>query len=110
MANPSLEVYMAAKHALVYVAAFPITVMWGGPGCTSLEASASPPLPFSDRARDFSLHKFSDSNVDVPSITGGVMMLAGGAIESLCQSASTSSLLMRTRQKWLQQAPACIAW
>jgi hypothetical protein len=29
------------------------------------------------------LHQFSDSNLDMPSITGGVQMLAGGAIEAL---------------------------
>ena len=86
MAEPSMSVYVVAKLALLHIYAFPTTVTWGGPGCTSLESVETIQRPFSaEGLRIYSLHMFSDANVDDKSITGGVMMLAGGAILSLSQ-------------------------
>jgi hypothetical protein len=82
MANPSEEVYKVAKHALMHLYHHPTVVTWGGPGCTTLETTAAA-SPLSLDAPSYLLHQFTDSNLDMPSITGGVQMLAGGVIEAL---------------------------
>ena len=87
MSNPSVEVYKIAKHALMHIHAHNTPVTWGGPGCSTLQ-----PVDDKDSTQTFSLdkpsyllHQFSDSNLDTPSVTGGVQMLAGGVIEAISQ-------------------------
>jgi hypothetical protein len=75
-----------AKIALQHIYWQPLSVTWGGPGCTSLEAVESSPLPFTvDGYVNYGLIAFSDSNVDTPSVSGTLIMLGGGAIEMLSQ-------------------------
>ena len=86
MAEPSLSVYIVAKIALQHIYWQPLSVTWGGPGCKSLEAVETLPLPFTvDGYVNYGLMAFSDSNVDTPSISGTLIMLAGGAILMLSQ-------------------------
>ena len=80
MSNPSHEVNAYAKHIAMHLYQYPIPVTWGG--CTSLELSVPTVAPFTDGAKEYGLHFAADASPDdaARGITGGVGMLAGGAI------------------------------
>ena len=80
MSNPSHEVNAYAKHIAMHLYQYPIPVTWGG--STSLELSVPTVAPFTDGAKEYGLHFAADASPDdaARGITGGVGMLAGGAI------------------------------
>jgi hypothetical protein len=109
MSNPSSEVYKHAVHSLLHEYHYPAPLVFGGGGAYhSLVSTESPVAPYTLTDYDWTLHYWVDANVATPSeepagaiadgapeseatviegksFTGAVALLAGGAIEAICQ-------------------------
>ena len=76
------------KYALMHLVAHPFATHWGGPTCRSLELSTPIKQPYSTEDQEWGLYFKYDANLSTSakSMTGVVGMLAGGAIDNICQS------------------------
>jgi hypothetical protein len=76
------------KYALMHLVAHPYATHWGGTTCRSLELSAPIKQPYSCEDQEWGLYFKYDANLSISakSMTGIVGMLAGGAIDNICQS------------------------
>ena len=76
------------KYALMHLVAHPFATHWGGPTCRSLELSTPIKQPYSCEDQEWGLYFTYDANLSTSakSMTGVVGMLAGGAIDNICQS------------------------
>ena len=109
MANPSHDVNAYAKHIALHIYQYPVPVTWGG--ANNLELSSPTVYPFTDGAKEYGLHFAADASPDdaARGITGGVGMLAGGAImTTVRRHASTLPRPTCTRMRYWLQVPSCI--
>jgi hypothetical protein len=76
------------KYALMHLVAHPYATHWGGTTCRSLELSTPIKQPYSSEDQEWGLYFMYDANLSTSakSMTGVVGMLAGGAIDNICQS------------------------
>jgi hypothetical protein len=76
------------KYALMHLVAHPYATHWGGTACRSLELSTPIKQPYSNEDQEWGLYFKYDANLSTSakSMTGIVGMLAGGAIDNICQS------------------------
>ena len=76
------------KFALMHLVAHPFATHWGGPACRSLELSSPIKQPYSTQDQEWGLYFTYDANLSTSAkiMTGVVGMLAGGAIDNICQS------------------------
>ena len=76
------------KYALMHLVAHPYATHWGGTTCRSLELSTPIKQPYSSEDQEWGLYFKYDANLSTSakSMTGIVGMLAGGAIDNICQS------------------------
>ena len=76
------------KYALMHLVAHPYATHWGGTTCRSLELSTPIKQPYSSEDQEWGLYFKYDANLSTSakSMTGVVGMLAGGAIDNICQS------------------------
>ena len=76
------------KFALMHLVAHPFATHWGGSTCRSLELSSPIKQPYSTEDQEWGLYFKYDANLSTSakSMTGVVGMLAGGAIDNICQS------------------------
>ena len=111
MSNPSHGVNAYAKQIALHLYQYPIAVKWGG--STSLELSSPSPPPFTPDKKEYGLHFAADASPgdETRGITGGVGMLAGGALVTISsrQHLATSSITgpMIRRQKSSRQVGLC---
>ena len=105
MANPSHEVNAYAKHIAPQLSQYLVPVTWGG--ASNLELSSPTIYHFTDGAKEYGLHFAADASPDdaARGITGGVGMLAGGAI-ILHRHASTLPHPTCTLFRCSQRAPS----
>ena len=83
----SWDGYRFLKFALMHLLAHPYATHWGGEKCRSLELSSPIKQPHSDEGQEWGMYAMADANVGHPkSMTGVVVMLAGGQVDSVCQS------------------------
>ena len=80
MADPSHDTLKHLKAMIMHMVAFPHCNTYGGWGVVGLEQPVDLITPFSEGTKAMYFHYFSDSNLDIPSVSGGVGMLAGGPI------------------------------
>ena len=80
--------YKYLKYALMHLIAHPFATHWGGSTCRSLELSCPIKQPYSTEDQEWGLYFKYDANLSISakSMTGVVGMLAGGAIDNICQS------------------------
>ena len=82
MSNPSHSVNSYAKQIALHLFQYPVPVKWGG--SSDLELSSPSPAPYSGK-KEYGLHFAADASPgdETRGITGGVGMLAGGAIVTI---------------------------
>ena len=95
MANPSWSVNAFAKHIILHLYQYPLPVTWGGnKNIKSLALSQPTIKPYTPGAKEYGLHFAADAapGPTAKGITGGVGMLAGGAIDTIsCRQHLASS-------------------
>ena len=95
MANPSWSVNAFAKHIILHLYQYPLPVTWGGnKSIKSLVLSQPTIKPYTPGAKEYGLHFAADAapGPTAKGITGGVGMLAGGAIDTIsCRQHLVSS-------------------
>ena len=83
----SWDGYRFLKFALMHLLAHPYATHWGGEQCRSLELSSPIKQPHTNVGQEWGMYAMADANVGYPkSMTGVVVMLAGGQVDSVCQS------------------------
>ena len=85
MANPSWSVNAFAKHIILHLYQYPLPVTWGGDKSVKSLVLAQPTIkPYTSGAKEYGLHFAADAapGPSAKGITGGVGMLAGGAIDT----------------------------
>ena len=86
MANPSWSVNAFAKHIILHLYQYPLPVTWGGDKSMKSLVLAQPTIkPYTPGAKEYGLHFAADAapGPTAKGITGGVGMLAGGAIDTI---------------------------
>ena len=86
MANPSWSVNAFAKHIILHLYQYPLPVTWGGDKSVKSLVLAQPTIkPYTPGAKEYGLHFAADAapGPSAKGITGGVGMLAGGAIDTI---------------------------
>ena len=84
MRNPSATVERHAKYAIMHLLAEPHCLRFGGHGEYDLMVRQPTVVPFTVGAREMGLHVFADGALGRKSMSGGILMLAGGPIDVLC--------------------------
>ena len=80
MHSPSEETLKHATHMLMHKSKNGRCNTYGGWGIEGLETPATRVPPYAAGRKDMSFHFFSDADVNLPSTSGGVGMLAGGPV------------------------------
>ena len=80
MHDPQFDTLKHLRHMLMHKKAYPRSNTYGGWNVIGLETPAMRVHPYTLGQKDMSFHFFSDANVDNPSVSGGVGMLAGGPV------------------------------
>ena len=87
MHNPSPETLKHLKLMVMHVQAFPRSVTFGGWNKVGLEPESDRIEPYTADRKSYAYHFFSDASASNPeanhrAISGGIGMLAGGAIQA----------------------------
>jgi hypothetical protein len=85
MAFPHERTLKGIRHSIMHLIKYPDPVRFGGWPCDGLEQPSELIPPFTPGRKAMYFHYFSDANLSARSITGGVAMLAGGAIAIVSQ-------------------------
>ena len=98
MSNPSHGVNAYAKQIALHLYQYPIAVKWGG--STSLELSSPSPPPFTPDKKEYGLHFAADASPgdETRGITGGVGMLAGGALLTISSRQHLATSCMHSNE------------
>ena len=98
MSNPSHGVNAYAKQIALHLYQYPIAVKWGG--STSLELSSPSPPPFTPDTKEYGLHFAADASPgdETRGITGGVGMLAGGALLTISSRQHLATSCMHSNE------------
>ena len=87
-----------AKQIALHLYQYPIAVKWGG--STSLELSSPSPPPFTPDKKEYGLHFAADASPgdETRGITGGVGMLAGGALLTISSRQHLATSCMHSNE------------
>ena len=98
MSNPSHSVNAYAKQIALHLYQYPIAVKWGG--STSLELSSPSPPPFTPDKTEYGLNFAADASPgdETRGITGGVGMLAGGALLTISSRQHLATSCMHSNE------------
>ena len=98
MSNPSHAVNAYAKQIALHLYQYPVAVKWGG--CASLELSSPSPPPFTPGKKEYGLHFAADASPgdETRGITGGVGMLAGGALMTVSSRQHLATSCMHSNE------------
>jgi hypothetical protein len=85
MAFPHERTTKSIRHTVMHLVKYPDPCRFGGWPCDGLEQPEELIPPFTPGRKAMYFHFFSDANLGVRSMSGGVAMLAGGPIAVVCQ-------------------------
>ena len=99
MASPHEQTLKCLRYQVMFLVSNGVGITWGGFNRFGLERPESVDVSMPMRGERFMfLHFFSDANLDMGSVSGGIAMLAGGCVLAISQNQHLSAPCSHTAE------------